>query len=188
MGKHGRKTAAILLALALAFGLTACGGRAASSLPAMQENPGQGNGLRILQPGDEQGHYQINYNYGSQHQRISYIDYASGKETVLCASPNCMHSDESCTAWTPQDRAVVYILDEEHILIYGTDQDKAALGIADRDGSNYRSLIQELSGWDSIQRMEYAAFLADDTYVYYLYRDPEKEMQRVFCRVPQAGG
>lgn len=188
MGKHSRKAAAILLALGLALGFAACREKAASSQPAAQENPDKGSSLRILRPGDEQGHYQTNYSYKSQHQRISYIDYASGKETVLCASPNCMHSDESCTAWTPQDRAAVYILDEEHILIYGTDQDKAALGIADRDGSNYRSLIQEASGWDSIQRMEYADFLADDTYVYYLYRDPEKEMQRVLCRVPQAGG
>lgn len=34
---------------------------------------------------------------------ITYIDYAAREELFLCASPNCTHTDESCTSFLPLD-------------------------------------------------------------------------------------
>ncbi len=186
-----RKKAGVLLTLLLALGLAGCGTEQAASTPSAAPSAaqpvGQQGALRVLQEWDEQGYYEISYNFSRMNPQLAYLDYASTSEMVLCAAPNCTHSDDSCTAWAEGgDR--VQILDEGHILIFGGIKDQAFLEMAHRDGSSRRVLLEDPSSWESIQPVGEAGFLADDAFVYYLRPDWEKDGELFLCRVPIAGG
>lgn len=189
-----RNGAAFIMLAAVSLFLFGCQQSTDSSLPSDSGSPGP---LRTLTTGDDAGYYASPYSHILDHQRLTYIDYASQQELPLCAVPNCTHTDDSCSAWIAQGSAVPFILDNEHLVMIFTQRDPAQcrIEISNRDGSDRHILLEDPSGFDSIQGFlsteSYNSYLADNQYIYYLHSETNPQAasgQQFLCRVPQSGG
>lgn len=194
--------AALLAALTLAACAPASGTQ--TSAPAAAPDTGQaadpaaaaGAGLRILTAGNADGMYAA-VTVPEPGSRIfptllSWIDYASARQVILCSRPNCDHSDDSCPARLPAGagEAGCYALDDGLLLKYSvTDPDTYALTgqylyLCAADGSDPRLLAQTAANWD---------LLTDGDAVYYSCQqaesqDPDALAQSVWYRQPLSGG
>lgn len=101
-------TAAALLALSLAGCTQGTDDSAADPLTTRETAPdgaaaGSSDPLQLLSSSSDDGMYipLMDLTQGSEDRTnlMGYIDYAQARATVLCAQPNCTHSDESCPAW-----------------------------------------------------------------------------------------
>lgn len=170
-----------ICALALAALLmTGCGAKpSASGNPV--ENTADYTGLRMLQSGDENGFYQFDRNDIPGWRHLCYVDYETKQAVPLCAQPNCTHDSESCQACLPIGPAgeqtmigtsYVWILDENTILMqYGCGKvengeqiDETWLDLADRNGSNRRTLLHQESNQGETEF--YFSGLADENALY----------------------
>ena len=91
-------------------------------------------------------------------KNISYIDFASGQEIVLCSQLNCRHDSDACTSWTPvsQGQLRPIPVGNKLVLLHGGNPKFAEiLG----DASRARVEIMNLDGTD---RHEIHAFEATD--------------------------
>ena len=194
--------AALLAALTLAACAPASGTQA--SAPAAAPDTGQaadpaaaaGADLRILTAGNADGMYAA-VTVPEPGSRIfptllSWIDYASARQVILCSRPNCDHSDDSCPARLPAGagEAGCYALDDGLLLKYSvTDPDTYALTgqylcLCAADGSDPRLLAQTAANWD---------LLTDGDAVYYSCQQAESQdldalAQSVWYRQPLSGG
>lgn len=176
--------------------LTACSSNAettpAESIPDTASSCGD---LRILDIGDNSGMYSNHFSYAINRQLLSYIDYASAQQLVLCASPNCTHSDDSCTAWIPPDTSVFpQILDDDHLILIqsSSNPERTCIYLSNRDGGSRQQLLPDQAGWDSIQGLS-SPFrdknLADDHYFYYVQKVLDEQLSSSYTlyRVPLDG-
>lgn len=109
MKKSFPRAAALTAAAALAVSLAGCTpgyGDYAAPL-ATQESapdtaPASGE-LQMLSHGTDDGYYLslMDLTRGSEDRTdlLGYVDYAQTRAAVLCAQPNCTHSDGNCPAW-----------------------------------------------------------------------------------------
>ena len=119
--------AALLAALTLAACAPASGTQAvATAAPPAGQDPAPdtaaGAGLRILTAGNADGMYAA-VTVSEPGSRIfptllSWIDYASARQVILCSRPNCDHSDDSWPARLPvgAGEAGCYPLDDGLLL------------------------------------------------------------------------
>lgn len=111
---------------------------------------GQGMGLG---DGNEAGYYYLSHREDASFN-IKYVDYASRTEIYLCSRPECMHDNESCTAWRPycgSEGCAIPIGENLYLMFYGSqlpaDHDRygelAKLHIEKigLDGSDARQLV-----------------------------------------------
>lgn len=66
---------------------------------------------------DDRGFYRILPNKDASNT-LSFIDYASQQETVVCNRPECTHSDETCTAWLPYSGGAMLVIPVGKKLVY----------------------------------------------------------------------
>lgn len=146
-----------ICALALAaLLLTGCGKKPTKPIEQTQSTADY-TGVRMLQPGDENGLYCFNREDAPGWLQLCYIDYATRQAVTLCAQPNCTHDSEACTACMPvgpRTKEVqtyadnVWVLDENTILMRyhktatqdGTEVSEKWLDVADRNGANRRTV------------------------------------------------
>lgn len=188
-----KKTAALLLALEMAVGLAACSAPASGdSSGSVSENvtvQTNSHDLRFLQVGNEAGRYGVAYQ--KDHTILCYIDYASARDTALCAQPSCNHDSESCTAYIPGDEIVsaLYALDNGNIAFIVSpgqgQEDGSILYLADSAGEHRLEVFRASSGQDF-----WELTCADDEYLYFpLQTTPQTEPSTTrLVRVPLSGG
>lgn len=107
------------------------------------------DGYTILGCGNEQGYYEIFYNE-EVGNNIVYIDYATQQEVYLCASPNCTHDHEGCTAWIDPDAGgfTPLVSGEKLLLVhvaYGFESGESAIpriDVAGLNGSDRHTLVE----------------------------------------------
>lgn len=84
-----------ICALALAaLLLTGCGKKPTKPIEQTQSTADY-TGVRMLQPGDENGLYCFNREDAPGWLQLCYIDYATRQAVTLCAQPNCTHDSLS---------------------------------------------------------------------------------------------
>lgn len=100
---------------------------------------------------------------------IHYIDYATMQDILLCAQPNCSHSDESCTAWLPYTAGgtTLMAVGDKLVLAYPGDVTRQEelgdlclphIEVANLDGSDRKPLLN----FDASQSLE-SPYLTDGT-------------------------
>ena len=107
------------------------------------------DGYSILGCGGEQGYYETFYT-ADVGGNIFYIDYATQQEVYLCASPNCTHDHEGCTAWIDPDAGgfTPLVSGEKLLLVhvaYGFESGESAIpriDVAGLDGSDRHTLVE----------------------------------------------
>ena len=69
--------------------------------------------------GSDTGYYAIDrLQDGSA--RITFVDYATKQQIVLCSQPNCTHTSDACPAWYSYDNALrVYPLGDQLVVLHG---------------------------------------------------------------------
>ena len=162
-----------------AFFLCSCSSESQSNLPDNSRNESvqlNSNSLKMITSswgaqewcGTKDGFYYLN-RADQNTYNISYIDYVSCVMTPLCSSPNCLHKDDTCSAYfhVPNCGAAVFT-DGDYLYIMtfsdGTaerNNEFPRLYRIDKDGSN-RKLLLELSQGETFSR--YVA--ADETALY----------------------
>lgn len=196
-----------VLVLALAASFAGCGANSDKQSAASNEqtkanavsSPEEGeNPLRIIGPGTDQGRYYVvtvPQNYSSL---LCYLDFASGNEVPLCASPNCEHQDNSCPAWLHErNYTILNALDNEHLILMNSDiyTEETTLSIANADGSDPH-ILAEYPATYAISPVYDSAFLADEQYVYYFAdtvpqiddKTITEPLDKELFRVPLKGG
>ncbi len=119
---------------------------------------------------------------------LCYLDYASGREIVLCSQPNCTHDSDACPAWYPFDNGLraVPVGDRLIVLQGGSPNYVDLLGadatpkiqVMNPDGSDR----QEPDGSDRQETFAFPAgswvstlprggFARDDRYLYFTVTD-----------------
>ena len=80
---------------------------------------------------------------------ITYVDYSTGTNRVLCSDPDCKHNDESCTAYIKyvKEAYVFSTSDENNLIIISagrrfSEEPSCVIYIADADGTNRKELAQ----------------------------------------------
>lgn len=111
----------------------------------------------MMGSGSDTGFYQILYRPDNS-ANLTYVDYATAQEIFLCASPNCTHDNESCSAWLPpEDLSCVPLVVGDRLLLFdrisfsGGAEGQAhpmRLFSAGLDGSG-RKLLTEFDGSES---------------------------------------
>ena len=189
MKKNLLRGTALTAAALLALSLTACGpagdGDDASPL-ATQESASDAHmaqstdPLQMLSHGSDDGFYLslMDMTRGSEDRTelMGYIDYAQARAAVLCAQPNCTHSDESCPAWRGIWGGSAWVLpDGEHIVTNTGDEDSYTLTLCKPDGTVEKTLCRTADN--------NVPTLADSTWLYCVVAPGGS-----IVRVPLAGG
>lgn len=60
--------------------------------------------LSLCVPSSEQGMYTVD-SIANGYGNIFYIDFETMQQIPLCDTPNCTHSNDSCTAWLQIDES-----------------------------------------------------------------------------------
>lgn len=195
---HFKQIFAVLLCpVILVLNFCGCQKELPQETASVSSNPASSCDNSLYAPlyGNNEGMYCSNYIHQNNCWQLSYIDYSSCVEMPLCASPNCTHSSESCTAWMPPHSAASSpcILKNDQIVfcLQQSDPERSALYIADKDGSNRRALISDQPGWgDFFPFFSDAPYLADDTFLYFilLQHGLDVDTSLALYRVPLVGG
>ena len=136
--------------------------------------------LQMLSHGSDDGFYLslMDMTRGSEDRTelMGYIDYAQARAAVLCAQPNCTHSDESCPAWRGIWGGSAWVLpDGEHIVTNTGDEDSYTLTLCKPDGTVEKTLCRTADN--------NVPTLADSTWLYCVVAPGGS-----IVRVPLAGG
>lgn len=91
------------------------------------------------QQGTKEGYYDIALMEDGR-QIIYYTDYEQKIQVPLCASPNCMHDSDQCTAWTTTRSLFVY--DGYLYLLYSSFDGASYLERRDLDGGNRETIVR----------------------------------------------
>ncbi len=189
MKKNLFRGTALTAAALFALSLTACGpaGDEDDASPlSTQESASDADmaqstdPLQMLSHGSDDGFYLslMDMTRGSDDRTelMGYIDYAQARATVLCAQPNCTHSDESCPAWRGIWGGSAWVLPGgEHIVTNTGDEDSYTLALCKPDGTVEKTLCQTADN--------NVPTLADSSWLYCLVAPGGS-----IVRVPLAGG
>ena len=63
--------------------------------------------LSLCVPSSEQGMYTVD-SIANGYGNIFYIDFETMQQIPLCDTPNCTHSNDSCTAWLQIDDCILF--------------------------------------------------------------------------------
>lgn len=111
---------------------------------------------------------------------LCYLDYASGREIVLCSQPNCTHDSDACPAWYPFDNGLraVPVGDRLIVLQGGSPNYVDLLGadatpkiqVMNPDGSDRQETFAfPASSW--VSTLPRGGFARDDVYLYFTITD-----------------
>ena len=143
------------------------------------------DGLHILSAQSAAGYYLLE-NSGNG-QMLCFIDYAQASEVPLCTSVSCAHDSENCTAWIPENAAVVSLVavDEKGIaFIESPEAGAQRVEAANADGTDRRTLYTAAEG----QYLETIACADEDSLYCVLGQMEEKAYSTLLCRIPLDGG
>ena len=173
------------------------GGGASAAVSAAPASPPQGNyadpadftpageveGLAdragICGYGSDTGYYSFRLREDAS-ANLCYLDYASGREIVLCSQPNCTHDSDTCPAWYPFDsnlRAVpvgetLFVLQggsPNYLDLLGEDA-IPKLRLMQPDGSDRREVFSfPASSW--VSTLPRGGFARDDANFYFTLTD-----------------
>lgn len=121
------------------------------NLSQTEQNITLKHGIRHACAATKDGVYRLGYWKG--HSVITYIDYTSLKEIILCGRPECSHSDESCSAFIPDnesDTALgLQVVGNKLLRIYVSASQSALPNIwaYDLDGTNPKKLCEFPANW-----------------------------------------
>lgn len=123
---------------------------------------------------------------------LLFLDYASNRQTCLCAVPGCAHDSDACTAFvdTSSGPAPCLLFEGQRLyLIYSTSADDsipARVEVMEPDGSGRQELARFASG----QQPSLGQFAADDTALYFVMEQthPDGRFTRSLCAMDKANG
>lgn len=121
-------------------------------------------------------------------KNICYVDYATGREIVLCSQLNCRHDSEACSAWIPTSQArsrVVPVGDKVFLLRCGNpnfadilgDASLAQLEVMNADGTD-RQVIHRFAADQRVPPMPRAGMARDKQNLYFAIESMDGSMQR----------
>lgn len=128
---------------------------------------------------------------------LCYLDYASGREIVLCSQPNCTHDSDACPAWYPFDNGLraVPVGDRLIVLQGGSPNYVDLLGadatpkiqVMNPDGSDRQETFAFPAGsW--VSTLPRGGFARDDVYLYFTITDQSAGANaRTLCAVDGEG-
>ena len=128
---------------------------------------------------------------------LCYLDYASGREIVLCSQPNCTHDSDACPAWYPFDNGLraVPVGDRLIVLQGGSPNYVDLLGadatpkiqVMNPDGSDRQEVFAFPAGsW--VSTLPRGGFARDDVYLYFTITDQSAGANaRTLCAVDGEG-
>lgn len=128
---------------------------------------------------------------------LCYLDYASGREIVLCSQPNCTHDSDACPAWYPFDNGLraVPVGDRLIVLQGGSPNYVDLLGadatpkiqVMNPDGSDRQEVFAFPAGsW--VSTLPRGGFARDDRYLYFTVTDQSAGANaRTLCAVDGEG-
>lgn len=129
--------------------------------------------------GSDTGYYSFRLREDAS-ANLCYLDYASGREIVLCSQPNCTHDSDTCPAWYPFDsnlRAVpvgetLFVLQggsPNYLDLLGEDA-IPKLQLMQPDGSDRREVFSfPASSW--VSTLPRGGFARDDANFYFTLTD-----------------
>ena len=94
--KYTKRITALLLALLLSLGLTACGKDPSGSAKGIWVGANEYEGTF-----SDQGYYYVPWN--QQGATLSYLDISTGTSVILCTKAGCRHTNQYCEAYFPPD-------------------------------------------------------------------------------------
>ena len=107
--------------------------------------------LSLCVPSSEQGMYTVD-SIANGYGNIFYIDFETMQQIPLCGTPNCTHSNDSCTAWLQIDESGflpgILQLGNSILLVQNGESSNhpACIWIADANGENKKLLFSAQSG------------------------------------------
>lgn len=108
---------------------------------------------------------------------LFYYDYNKQKYIKVCSTPECTHSDDSCTAFLPTELNDKYYdlscvqLYENNILIGGLDDKKACIYKINGDGSGREKYLDLFDAEISTQQDGDSTFQEYNSFTFYAHRD-----------------
>lgn len=108
---------------------------------------------------------------------LFYYDYNENKYTKVCSNPECLHNDQSCTAFLPTDLNDKYYdpsciqLYENNILIGGIDNKKACIYKINGDGSGREKYIDLFDAEISVKKDGDSTFQEYNSFTFYAHRE-----------------
>ena len=111
---------------------------------------------------------------------LCYLDYATGREIVLCSQPNCTHDSDTCPAWYPfvnglravpvGDRLIVLQGgNPNYVDLLGADA-TPKIQVMNPDGSDRQEVFAfPASSW--VSTLPRGGFARDDAYLYFTITD-----------------
>lgn len=111
---------------------------------------------------------------------LCYLDYASGREIVLCSQPNCAHDSDACPAWYPFANGLRAVpVGDRLIALQGGSPNYADLlgaqavpkvEVMEPDGSDRQETFTfPASCW--VSTLPRGGFARDDRYLYFTVTD-----------------
>ena len=134
--------------------------------------------------GNKDGYYTINVPENGSLKYISYYDYETLQEIILCQKPECKHIDESCSAVVTEVGSVLYVHGDYIYLIENAGQVFNVLGERSKvariirmnlDGSDRQTLFELEDGYQFNARD--VCFDNENMYVI-TYKDTRVEMSK----------
>lgn len=135
---------------------------------------GQANGTMAAGTPSEKGYYYC-ADFNGKYSNITYVDYDTKRVFPLCSRLECIHNNESCTAYLPTLGSIPQLCANSNKLVlafssagdyyyeqYG-DSARANIIIMNLDGSNKQNLIALKSG-ENIQ----IGLACDNSFVYFI--------------------
>lgn len=128
---------------------------------------------------------------------LCYLDYATGREIVLCSQPNCTHDSDTCPAWYPfvNGLRAVPVGDRLIVLQGGSPNYADLLGsdatpkiqVMNPDGSDRREAFAfPASSW--VSTLPRGGFARDDAYLYFTITDQSAGVNaRTLCAADGEG-
>lgn len=107
--------------------------------------------LSLCVPSSEKGMYTVD-SIANGYGNIFYIDFETMQQIPLCNTPNCTHSNDSCTAWLQIDESGflpgILQLGNSILLVQNGESSNhpACIWIADANGENKKLLFSAQSG------------------------------------------
>ena len=140
--------------------------------------------------GTDDGYYSVlsipDEKYGADSEMehaglITYVDYSTGTNRVLCSDPDCKHNDESCTAYIKyvKEAYVFSTSDENNLIIISagrrfSEEPSCVIYIADADGSDRKELAQ-LKNTECVDIGE--VICCDNNSIFFIVFDVEKTLE-----------
>lgn len=148
--------------------------------------------------GSDTGYYAIDrLQDGSA--RITFVDYATKQQIVLCSQPNCTHTSDACPAWYSYDNALrVYPLGDQLVVLQGGsflpqdwlgDRAVPRVDILNADGSGRHTAFTFPSGcW--VSTMPHYHMARDDENLYFVIQQTTEagDRQAILCAAHAASG